>query len=348
MTADSAERAGPPSVLKISGPADLIAAVPHLLGFAPRRSLVLVGERGPRRRISFTMRLDLPEAEFGAGDADCWRPQADVAISPMLRQRPEGVQLLVFTDDPVAAGGRLPWRGFVDHLSGRFRSAGVEVRDAICVSGGRWWSYRCSDPGCCPPEGTPLHAAGSRIEAAFVFEGSAPLADREELESRVAPIGGIAAVSLGQAFEGACVRGLAEPNPSDAAIEAHLDRWRRARGTPPRSAEHQAWAALVAPLELTALRDHLLVTVVPDPPAWLDLLVAATRHAPDGFAAPVASVLAAAAYADGNGALANVALDRALAERPDYSLAGLLLHGLTLAMPPETVRQAFGNPYLLR
>lgn len=348
MTANSVGSADPAPVLKISCPGDLVAAVPHLLGFAPRQSAVLVCERGPRRRVSFTMRFDLPEGDSAAGDGLSWREHIDCAVQPMLRQQPDGVQLLVFTDEGVSAEGLLPWRTFVEDLSERFRSEGVDVRDALCVTGGRWWSYRCADPRCCPREGTPVHGAGSMVEAAFVFEGSAPLADREQLRARVAPIGGIAAVSLGRAFDAAYERLAGEPNPSQAAIEAHLDQWHRSRDTPPRPSEHQAWADLVAPLELIPFRDHLLVTVVADPRIWLDLLVAATRQAPYDCAAPVASVLAAAAYADGNGALANVALERALDERPDYSLARLLMHGLVNAMPPELVTQAFGNRDVLR
>ena len=43
---------------------------------------------------------------------------------------------------------------------------------------------------------------------------------------------------------------------------------------------------------------------------------------------PVASLLAYAAWLDGRGALANVALDRALAEDPAYSMALLLRDAL--------------------
>ena len=34
--------------------------------------------------------------------------------------------------------------------------AGVTVADALNVTAGRWRSYSCTDPACCPPEGTPL------------------------------------------------------------------------------------------------------------------------------------------------------------------------------------------------
>jgi hypothetical protein len=55
------------------------------------------------------------------------------------------------------------------------------------------------------------------------------------------------------------------------------------------------------------------------------------------------------AYARGEGALANVALDRALTGRPDYSLALLLRSCLDAGLPPGEVRaMARGTEQVLR
>jgi hypothetical protein len=35
-------------------------------------------------------------------------------------------------------------------------AAGLGVLDAIAVTDGRWRSYECTNPECCPPEGTPI------------------------------------------------------------------------------------------------------------------------------------------------------------------------------------------------
>ena len=48
-----------PSQLAVRSPADLIAAVPYLLGFHPADSVVAVALRG--RQIIFAARADLPE-----------------------------------------------------------------------------------------------------------------------------------------------------------------------------------------------------------------------------------------------------------------------------------------------
>jgi hypothetical protein len=57
-----------------------------------------------------------------------------------------------------------------------------------------------------------------------------------------------------------------------------------------------------------------------------------------GHVAAPASLLAFVAWQDGNGALANVALDRALADNPRYSMAQLLRQALDSGAPPSLAR----------
>ena len=42
-------------------PAALLTLVPHLLGFVPEASLVVIGVALPRDRVRVTLRYDLPE-----------------------------------------------------------------------------------------------------------------------------------------------------------------------------------------------------------------------------------------------------------------------------------------------
>ena len=64
---------------------------------------------------------------------------------------------------------------------------------------------------------------------------------------------------------------------------------------------------------------------------WTDLV----RRAQPGYAAAPASLLAFTAWQSGDGALANIALDRALADTPGYSMALLLQEALDAGMPPS-------------
>ena len=58
----------------------------------------------------------------------------------------------------------------------------------------------------------------------------------------------------------------------------------------------------------------------------------------DDNAAPICTVLAGAAYLIGDGALAGIALDRALAAESDYELARLLDAALRNQISPDEIR----------
>jgi hypothetical protein len=64
---------------------------------------------------------------------------------------------------------------------------------------------------------------------------------------------------------------------------------------------------------------------------WTDVV----RRAQPGYAAAPASLLAFTAWQGGDGALANIALERALADTPGYSMALLLGDALDAGAPPS-------------
>lgn len=95
---------------------------------------------------------------------------------------------------------------------------------------------------------------------------------------------------------------------------------------------------------VAAVTDHRIrdeIATLPDVPlpVLLDELCALARVAPDPDAAPLCAVVAWVALRDGNGAIANIALDRALGHDPRHSLA-LILRQMCMAMvPPRLVEQ---------
>jgi hypothetical protein len=70
----------------------------------------------------------------------------------------------------------------------------------------------------------------------------------------------------------------------------------------------------------------------------LRLLTALTQLAWPGYVTPAATLLAFVAWQCGNGALANVALDRALGHDPDYGLAKLIRQAADAGLPPGKAR----------
>jgi hypothetical protein len=67
---------------------------------------------------------------------------------------------------------------------------------------------------------------------------------------------------------------------------------------------------------------------------WTDL----TTLARPGYRAAPATLLAFTAWQGGDGALANVALDQALDDDPDYSIAQLIRDALDAGAPPSMAR----------
>ena len=75
-----------------------------------------------------------------------------------------------------------------------------------------------------------------------------------------------------------------------------------------------------------------------EPAAAEQLWTECTRRAPAPLDAAPATLLAVSAWLRGDGAMANVALDRALQSVPDYGLARLLREALAACVTPADLR----------
>ncbi|MGW5082803.1 DUF4192 domain-containing protein [Micromonospora echinospora] len=161
--------------LSVRSPADMVAAVPYLLGFHPADSVVVVAVRG--RRVVFAARGDLPAPGADPG------PAARHLAQVVARQDADAATV-------VGYGPAARVTGVVDAIGDALTAAGLVVLDALRVTEGRWWSYLCAEPSCCPPEGTPYDPAASQVSAAAVFAGQVALPDRAALAAQVSPLDG--------------------------------------------------------------------------------------------------------------------------------------------------------------
>jgi len=324
-------------IVRLSRPAELVALVPQLCGFVPHESLTVVCLRGRRSRVGLTMRVDLPDDRHGAA-------LAGQLVERILLDGATRVLLVVHTEQPDAAAGELPGRGLVDRLAERLDRAGLRATDRLLVRSGRWWSYDCDDERCCPAAGTPLHPeptpALQLVAAQQALDGRAVLPSREELvASLAAPAPGplrdaLAAAESDRrrqvAERGRAVAGRAslllwrEVLADDAALSGALD---------PAVA-----AGLVVSLADVLVRDAVLTWAVDQEERLLALLVHLAGRCAAPHDVPVCTLVAWVAHVRGSGALANVALDRALAADPDAGLAGLGRQALDAQVPPSDVR----------
>jgi hypothetical protein len=328
-------------VVRLRGPADILGVLPYRLGFHPNESIVLVCLEGPRRRDRLVMRVDLPDA----GDHPV------VAADLAARVRHVGataVVVVVYTE--ASDGGRLARAGLVTALSDALAAAGVELPEALLVRDGRWWSYLCDRPDCCPADGTPLPAeptpAATRYAAETVAQGGAVLSDREQLRRTVEPSDHAVARAVREQAADAADEVLAAAllhGGLPAARALTLSRLAALR-TRWDHGDHRVAAddaaLVVLGLRDKRARDEAMTAVIDgDVESLVGLLGELARLADDLDAAPVCTVLAWAAYTAGNGALAAIAADRAVRVEPGYTMAELLLDGMDRMVPPDALRQ---------
>jgi hypothetical protein len=329
-----------PEVVRLGDPGDLAAGLPQLLGYRPAESVVLVALGGASgRRIGLTVRADLPPAEhareLAAVLARCLAtddPRAAMAF--VVSEEPDGAALLA---DEEAPDTDLPHRPLVHALVLALDALDLPLEQALLVRGGRWWDFDCPLACCAAGGGTPLPTAVGELEAAAVVAGTVVAADRAELAKRLAPPD----ESSCAAMEAAVLRTAPLGPPGRSAARRRI-RSAVARSRPGRDQERpddDEVARLAWSLRRPEVRDWaLLLSLGEDAAAAEALWTECTRRAPSPLDAFPAALVAVCAWLRGDGAMANIALDRALASEPGNPLAQLLADALAACLSPRDLR----------
>lgn len=337
----------------LRNPRDLLAVVPYLLGFRPTDSMVVLSLSN--NRLGLTQRLDLPRPEEAQHVASALMPS-------LVAENPESVVLIGYEDhegDSVAT---------IKSVSAALQSRQIAIHDRLVVRGGRWWSLDCDNPNCCPPEGSPVPEPEDvpGIAAEFVGQGVSPHQDRAALVQQLEA--GSQAPSVAEVLRShqkARAKALDCHGVSRAELFAAWPRILES-DEPAITVEDAARAAMS--LQDIEIRDGLVAWLCPgtldldelsediqellsglkkgtgdthiDPAptacqnAIQDRLIRLCAMLPDDLATPALSVLASVTWWRGNGALARVALTRALRCDPGYRLAQLLEQMVDLAIRP--------------
>ncbi|MCP3818571.1 DUF4192 domain-containing protein [Streptomyces sp. A3M-1-3] len=203
------ESTGPSSEQQITlrSPAELADALPYLMGFHPTESIVMVALHGSRGRFGGRLRLGIPRAP---GEwAQTAEQLADCLVTGSERRgaRPEGIIVFLCLDPAEGETGQQVMER-LRPLAQRLRTAcgalEVPVLEALCISDGRYWSFCCPDTRCCPPEGSALALPGTSVmAAAATYAGVQVRGSLKEMEARLAPWGGPAAVEQELALDAA-------------------------------------------------------------------------------------------------------------------------------------------------
>ncbi|WIY07098.1 DUF4192 domain-containing protein [Amycolatopsis mongoliensis] len=314
----------------LRSPAQLLAALPYLIGFRPANSVVLLGHRAPAgNRLGLVLRGDLPRREDRAHQAR--------ALAPRFALAPHTGVTLVVVGGRRRPGSPPPHAGFVELLAEALGEFGLPVPHAMWTADiserAPWGCY--ADPDC----GGELPDPRATLTAAVATgDGSVAFDSRDELEELLVPRSPEALARRA----GSLARLSSLPWPdatsvSEAASAIRAAFERRLRGSGPPTDEEAV--LLASALTLPEIRDMCLGMAVPPhtPVAreaerlWLTLV----RELPAPHRAEAATLLGYTAFMRGDGTFAGMALENALAAKPDHVLAGLLKTVLDRGMPPD-------------
>lgn len=305
----------------------MIAALPAVLGFVPEKSLVLVtidrGELGCVMRVDLSAALiesvdQLTEVAAAAGP--------DAAIAVVIDAEGAGCRLC---NDDYRELSRALRDGLARHA---IEMVDFHIVDAVDRDG-RW---HCLDGAW----GTVDDPSASPLAMAAVLDGRRLYARRDELQQvvKVTDVGAcdaLATVIRGQADVGAdAVRDIedAKAAASKVATGEHLSE--------------VATARLACALTHPDVRDVLYALAVGDMAAQAEALWAAlSRTLPAPWRVEALVLLAFSAYARGDGPLAGVSLEAALACDASHRMAVMLDKALQSGMRPEQIRELAATGY---
>ncbi|UVS77934.1 DUF4192 domain-containing protein [Actinokineospora sp. UTMC 2448] len=324
---------------------ELVAAIPHLLGFHPTDSLVLITmvDAG----IGAILRIDLPPQRY----------RAQVADHLAALSASHGAERAV----AVVVGGSgsppdlLPHRPLVSELRRAFRKVEIPVDHIVWVPeierGLQWCCYNHrSCAGTVPDPDTSALGVGMLVRGAVKYASREALAatltpDPPEVLERRELLIDARSGSLPDKSVVDKALDVFEIEPDEDPI-AHYDdivldmyHVHAPPATDLPQLDEDTLVDLATALYDTETRGHCqLIAVTPRAAAGERLWTYLTRALPAPDRAEPACLLAVSAYLRGNGSLARVALDVALQACPGHTLAGLLTAALDGAMTPLELR----------
>ncbi len=318
-------------------PSELLASVPHLLGFHPADSLVVVGLQGsPEATISVVLRSDLPPP------SDV-RALAEYLLVPLTQHGSTAAVMIVVGGVEEAPADDLPHQELLARCESVLIDGGFPVVHQLWTpdtAGGRRW--HCYDEFDCT--GIMPDPADSKLAATAAEAGMITYDRREDMVATLEPepdeVLARRAASLDHLAD------KAEPDttePDDSTrtrlhvVQSAIDA---VDATAPTLSDDEV-IQLSAALADHRIRDTCLdFDELPDVAAAERLWTALARATPAPERAEPACLLAFSAYARGDGVLAGIALAQAEAADPGHRLSSLLRSALALGLPPRKIRIA--------
>ncbi|GAA3820432.1 DUF4192 domain-containing protein [Cellulomonas soli] len=252
------------TTLRLGEPRELLALIPHQLGFRPLDSAVAVSLRPPAGEVGLVVRVDLA----ALADDETGPRLARGLVAHLDRDGARRCVLALYTDQDPRGLEAHP----VHRAAARLREAAqVPLGDvpAWVVTLDGYLALDC-DEACCPPGGRPLHELEStQVGARMVLAGSVVAATRDDVARiRRAPVEARRSVARVRRRweERRAAAAEAGPQATAAWRVGSVEAWRRA--TDPdvdgrRPASGSPLGRVEAGLADRRVRDAVLVSLVP-------------------------------------------------------------------------------------
>ncbi|NEB80245.1 DUF4192 domain-containing protein [Streptomyces sp. SID14478] len=346
---------------------ELAEALPYLLGFRPDDSVVLVALH--QGRFGGRVRLGIPE-----------RPEDWLSVAQQMARcligecerrdgRPDSIVAFLCQDaaDPGTASAQRVMerlRPLAQLLRTACGSLDVPVTEALCLSGGRYWSYCCPRPDCCPPEGSAIVAGGTSVMAATAaYAGIRVRASVQEVRARLAPLETALVADQTRALDAAAMElvprifaGVPREEVEAETLDLAQRLMRRLADAPcveeapdadlkdDELVAHDEAAALILGLQDRVTRDRAAEWMEGvEAPSALRLWRALARRCVGPYGEHAAAPLTLAgwvAWSLGDTTEADQALEMALTVDPRYKFAELLNAARAEGVDAEPVRRA--------
>lgn len=307
----------------LTSPHDLLAAVPFMVGYHPKDSLVAMALRDDK--VVMAMRVDFPDPDLILATSET------IAMHLIREQASEAIVVGYLPANTLETDSLAIVREVIARHD-------IIVKECIAVRGDRFRSNLCQDIGCCPPEGNliPL-LTDSRVTAEQVAAGNPlPYLDLDEMKRSIAAqpadkelnklIKKIADID----YDSDEVT-LLQRQGVNAIIELAMEF--KGAGF---SGNKALIALVLARLLDLQVRDYAMGMSTEESCEQLwDMWRWLLRIAPRGYVAPVAVIFAIMSYERGDGALAQRALDRAFEDSAKYQMAKLLRRTFAAGWPPS-------------
>jgi hypothetical protein len=304
---------------------DLINTLPTLFGFTPEDSIMAIATSGPRHRVGFRLRMDLPAMEH-------IEPAAGQIVAHLQRQGAEGAIIIAVT----------PRTDVASRLVAAIEQRLGSIRPVVSAwaDGTRYWTtFDDGDSAGHPYETSDHHLAVVHA----IASGQVILPNRAALAATFDPVAGERRLWLNRAVDTVAEQvavaltskpdepveevGMAELAPALAAAAVGRPL------TDDQALRLAVWATTVP------VRDALWALITPDTAReMVGLWTHVARCAPPWLAPPALTLAGFASWLSGDGARALIAIERALDIDPEYALAGMMLQMLESGIPPTSWR----------